>query len=131
MSTALTWLPYGVCGAENPVRLDAEGLELVVEARLWSLCAPPLPLIGLTAVGLFATHTNVRWPGLGRLLRLLFGRPPTCQVKLATGGITTIGRRLLTRLAAMLACNRRERARDADQIPRQRGLHRPALTPHR
>jgi hypothetical protein len=64
MSTTLTWLPYGVCGAENPVRLDAEGLEqlseLVVEARLWSLCAPPLPLIGLTAVGPFATHTNVR-----------------------------------------------------------------------
>jgi hypothetical protein len=78
MSTTLTWLPYGVSGAENPVRLDAEGLEqlseLVVEARLWSLCAPPLPLIGLTAVGPFATHTNVRWPGLGRLLRLLFGQ---------------------------------------------------------
>jgi len=102
MSTTLTWLPYGVCGAENPVRLDAEGLEqlreLVIEARLWSLCAPPLPLIGLTAVGLFATHTPMF---AGQVLAACYGscsvRPPACQVKLATGGITTIGRRLLTR----------------------------------
>jgi hypothetical protein len=48
-------------------------------------------------------------------------RPPACRGKLATGGITVIGRRLLTRPAAMLACKRRKRARDADQIPRQRG----------
>src|SRR5580693_2731936 len=33
------------------------------------------------------------------------------------GGITAIGRRLLTRPAAMLACKQREKARDADQIP--------------
>jgi hypothetical protein len=52
--------------------------------------------------------------------------------KLATGGITVIGRRLLIRPTAMLACKQRDRARDANQIlPAARPLHRPALTPCR
>src|SRR6185312_1723706 len=46
---------------------------------------------------------------------------------LPTGGITVIGRRLLIRPTAMLACKQRDRARDADQtLPAARPLHSPA-----
>jgi hypothetical protein len=52
--------------------------------------------------------------------------------KLATGGITVIGRRLLTRPTAMLALSNRTEHAMQIRFSRQRvPLHRPALTSHR